>query len=111
MSQDFDYSKFTPLDNTLQQYNIFRSAYKNIRFALPVNETITVKEHDIGNLAGLAFKSYGDVSMWRVIQEYNGIQDPIQDMWAGQILKLPLKSAVIQYMNDQLHSKSQTFII
>jgi hypothetical protein len=111
VSTDYDYTRFTELDNTGEQYDLFKSAYKNIRFALPTVQTITVKDPDIGNLAGLAFRIYGDVSMWRMILAFNGLQDPIQDMWAGQILNLPAKSAVIAYLNEQLHSKQQTFTI
>ena len=108
---DYDYSRFTPLDNTLNQYDVFRSAYKNIRFALPTTQTIQINESDIANLAGLAFRFYGDTSLWRMILAYNGLQDPIQDMWAGQILNLPSKSAVIAYLNEQTHTKQETMVI
>jgi hypothetical protein len=111
VSNDYDYTRFTPLDSSGEAYDQFKSAYKNIRFALPTVQTVTVKESDIGNLAGLAFRVYGDVSMWRMILAFNGLQDAIQDMWAGQILNLPAKAAVIAYLNEQLHSQQQTFTI
>lgn len=111
VSSDYDYTRFTPIDNSGEQYDIFKSAYKNIRFALSTTQTLTVKESDIGNLAGIAFRIYGDVSMWRMILSFNGLIDPIQDMWAGQVLNLPSKAAVIAYLNEQLHSKQQTLTI
>lgn len=111
ISSDFDYTRFTPRDNTPDGWNLFRSAYKNIRFAIPIAQTLTVKESDIGNLAGIAFRTYGDVSLWRMILAYNGLQDPIQDMYPGQILNLPSKSSVISYLNAQLHSQQTTFLI
>lgn len=111
VSSDYDYSRFTSLDNTGDAYNFVRSAYKNIRFAIPAVQTLVVKDPDVGNLAGIAFRVYGDVSLWRMILAYNGMQDPIQDMYPGQVLKLPAKTAVIQYLNSQLQSQQQTITI
>jgi hypothetical protein len=111
MSTDFNYNRFTALDNTLTQYSVFSSAYKNIRFAVPATQTLQISEPDVGNLPGLAFRIYGDVSLWRMIMAYNGMQDPLQDMWPGQILKLPSKAAVIAYLSSQTPSKPQTVVI
>lgn len=111
VSTDYDYSRFTPLDNTGTAYNIFRSGFKNIRFALPVTQTLQIDESDIGNLAGLAFRIYGDTSLWRMILAYNGLNDPIQDMWPGMILQLPSKVAVISYINEQLRTQQQVITI
>lgn len=111
ISSDYDYSRFTPLDNTGEDYDQFRSAYKNIRFAIPTTQTMTVRESDIGNLAGIAYRVYGDVSLWRLILSFNGMQDPIQDMWPGQILRLPAKASVISYLNAQLYSQQNSFTI
>jgi len=111
VSSDYDYSRFTPLDNTGKAYDVFRSAYKNIRFALPAVQSIVVTDPDIGNLVGIAFRVYGDVSLWRMIMAYNGMQDPIQDMYPGQVLKFPAKSSVIQYLNSQLQSQQPTITI
>lgn len=110
-SSDYDYTRFTPLDNTGTAYNFLRSAYKNIRFAMPAVQSITITDADIGNLAGLAYRYYSDVSLWRMILAFNGLQDPIQDMWPGQVLKLPSKSDVIQYLNAQLQTQQNTFTI
>jgi len=111
ISTDYDYTRFTPLDNTGEQYNVFQSAYKNIRFALSTAKTLTVTEPDIGNLAGIAHREYGDTSLWRMILAFNGLNDPIQDMWPGQVLNLPSKSAVIAYLNEQIHTQQDTFTI
>lgn len=111
VSTDYDYTRFTPLDNTGESYDFLRSSYKNIRFALPTAQTITVTEPDIANLAGLAYRVYGDTSLWRMILAFNGLNDPIQDMWPGQVLNLPSKPAIIAYLNEQTHTKQQTFTI
>jgi hypothetical protein len=111
VSSTFDYSNYSPLDNTLKRRSPFASAYKNLRYAMPVNDTLIVTESDIGNLAGIAFRIYQDTSLWRLILAYNGMQDPIQDMWPGQVLEFPSKSNVIQYLNSQLYSQNKTITI
>jgi hypothetical protein len=111
ISSDFDYTRFTPRDNTANGWNLFKSSYKNIRFALPTSQTLVVTEEDVGNLAGIAFRIYGDVSLWRVILAFNGLQDAIQDMYPGQILKLPSKSDIISYLNAPIASQQNTFTI
>lgn len=108
---DFDYSRYTPLDNTFDNYDIFKSAYKNIRFALPATQQVTISEPDIANLAGLSYRLYGKTSLWRLLLAYNGLQDAVQDMWPGQILKAPSLGAIIAYLNSQLHNQQQTFVI
>lgn len=108
---DFDYSRYTPLDNTFDNYDIFLSAFKNIRFALPTTQSLTVNDSDLANLPGLSFRIYGKTSLWRMILAYNGLQDPIQDMWAGMTLNYPSLSDVIAYLNSQLHNQQQTFTI
>lgn len=109
-STDYDYARFTALDNT-GRFSIFKSAYKNIRFALPATSNYTIDASDLANLAGIAYKVYGDVSLWRLILAFNGIQDPIQDLFPGLVLKLPSKPGLISYLNEQLHSKQETIVI
>lgn len=111
MSTDYNYNRFTPLDNTGDAYNVFRSAYKNIRFAMPTVGTEVITEPDMANFAGLAFRIYGDESLWRALLAFNGCQDPIQDLWPGMVLKYPSKSALIAYLNAQTQAQRTTITI
>lgn len=111
MSTDYDYSKQTPLDNTGNDYSIFRSNYKNIRFALAPNGTYVINESDMANLPGIAFRYYGDVSMWRVLLAYNGLQDQIQEVYPGLILNIPSKTDVVKYLSAQQASQNPSFTI
>jgi nucleoid-associated protein YgaU len=43
------------------------------------------------SLASIAYQQYGDPSMWRVLAEANGIDDPIR-LPAGQTLIVPAAS-------------------
>lgn len=96
--QDNDWARYTPFNST-GAYDIPTSGYKNMRFNVPVSTTYQVKDHDMSNLPGIAFTIYRDTSMWRVILAYNGIEDALQDVYAGLVLQIPDKSAVIAYLS------------
>lgn len=98
--QDFNWSRYSPIDNTGRQRSIFKSAYKNMRFILRPGRRITVTQKDIANLPGIAHREYGSVDLWRVILSYNAIKDPIQDIVPGTVLILPTKSSVISLMSQ-----------
>lgn len=106
-----DYSRFTPVDNTGTSYSPFKSAYKNIRFALRTAAVHVVTAADTANLVGIAFRTYGDVSFWRLILAYNGIHNAVQDIQPGVVLKLPNKADAIAYMNAQRADKQTSILI
>lgn len=111
MSTDYDFSTNTPIDNTRTNYSVFQSGYKNIRFAIPYTRTMVVDESDMANLVGIAFRLYGDVSLWRALLAYNGIQCAIQEVYPGLVLKCPNKSDIIAYLSAQKGNQSPTIII
>lgn len=99
--KDNDWGRYTPVDST-GFYVFSKSAYKNIRFNVPASSTFQVKDHDAANLPGIAFKVYGDTSMWHILMSYNGLEDAIQDVYAGLVLRVPDKAAVISYLSKQV---------
>lgn len=111
MQTDYDYSQHTPLDNTRLSYDVFRSGFKNIRFALSATQTYTVTQADEANLAGIAFKIYSDTSFWFLLLAVNSIQDPIQEVVAGLILNVPSKSDIIAYLSAQQNKQLPVFKI
>lgn len=111
MSTDYDFSRYTPVDNTGTSYSVFKGAYKNIRFALPMSTTHTVDESDMANLVGIAFRFYGDTSLWYMLLAYNGIQDQVQEVYPGLILQIPSKAAVIAYISAQQTNQKTTVTI
>ena len=110
-TSDYNYSDYTPLDNTGSSYSVFKSAFKNIRFALPVSGQYMVTHPDMANLVGISYKLYADVSLWRALLAFNGIQDPIQDVQPGVLLNYPTKSAIIAYISAQQNNKTTTITI
>lgn len=109
MSTDYDYSNNTPIAQGV--YSVFKSGYKNIRFALTTTQTYTIKQADMANLVGLAYTLYGDVSLWYALLAFNGLQDPIQEIYPGLILNIPSKSDVIAYLSKQKNEQVTSFVI
>ncbi len=50
--------------------------------------TYRIADTDLGRIDLLAYKFYGDVSLWWVICVVNKIANPLTDMWVGQELKI-----------------------
>jgi hypothetical protein len=50
----------------------------------------TVSETDIGQPDLIAYTYYGDSNWWWLICSYNGIVNPMVDMYLGQKLRIPL---------------------
>lgn len=111
ISIDYNYSRYTPLDVTNSEYNIFKSAYKNIRFALPIAQKYTITHADQANLPGLSDELFGDTSLWRILLAFNGLADPIQDVYPGLVINVPTKASVIDYLSRQQTNTSPTFTI
>jgi len=108
---DFDYSKYTPLDNTLDQYDVFQSGYKNIRFNIQQQQQIQLDNSNAYNLPGIAYQAYGDTSLWWAIMVYNGLSDPLTDIQPGIVLLLPAKSTIQSYISRQSSSSSSTMTV
>lgn len=63
--------------------------------------TYMITESDLDRMDLLAYKFYGDVTLWWVLCLFNKIHNPLTDMVIGQILKIPKKSLVIEAMTKK----------
>lgn len=55
-----------------------------------------IQGHEIGNPDSIAYKNYQDSSWWWLICTYNGIINPIVDMVAGDVIRIPnLQDAIV----------------
>lgn len=54
----------------------------------------TVTSKDLGRPDLIAYLTYSDVRLWWAVCYYNGIRDPLNDMYVGQVLRLPTKAAL-----------------
>lgn len=111
VSTDFNWSAYTPLDSSGTNYDIFKSAYKNIRFAVQPQTQYQLTATDLGNLPGLAYKFFGDVSLWRILLSYNGISDPISGVAVGMVINVPARDDVIAYLSKQSANAASTLTI
>jgi hypothetical protein len=107
---DYNYSRYTPLDNT-GYLDFFKSGYKNIRFNIVPIQQIQLTSSDAANLPGLAFRLYGDTSLWRALMAYNGLSDPISDIVVGIVLSVPSKADIIAYLSRQTNNKQNSLTI
>jgi hypothetical protein len=111
VSTDFNWSSYTPIDSTGDNYDIFASAYRNIRFAIQPQTQYQLTKTDLANLPGLAYKFFGDVSLWRMILAYNGISDPMSEVAVGLVINIPARADVIAYLTQQSANSSQPLTI
>lgn len=97
---DFSYYKYTPIDET-GYYDIFRSGYKNLKFNVQTNQQLQLDASNAYNLPGLSYQLYGDTSLWYALLAFNGLKDPLTDVYPGLILLIPTKSDVVAYVSKQ----------
>lgn len=96
----------SPVDTTGKRRSVFTSAYKNVRYALVFMKTVIVTQADIANLPGFAYDFYGDESAFHVLLAYNGLTDPITDIYVGLPLKLFTKASLDAYLASQTQNSS-----
>jgi len=108
---DFNWSSYTPIDSTGTNYDIFSSAYKNIRFNVQTAQQYQLTASDMANLPGLAYKFFGDTSLWRAIMAYNGLSDPLSDIAIGITINIPTKSDLLSYLSAQSTNANQAITI
>ncbi len=108
---DYDLSRYTPLDNTLEMRDILKSGYKNMRFVVTPASQIQITAATMCNLPGLAYQLYGDTSLWRALLDFNGLSDPISDVCVGMTLLVPSKASLIDYLSKPQANQNPTLTI
>jgi len=96
-----EYSQATPIVQLMNgnfDLDIWNSKYANIRYAVAVDQVITIDAKYEANLPGLAYDYYGDQSYWRAILAFNGLADPINDVAIGATLSMPSKTSIDAFM-------------
>lgn len=110
MTSRFDSINFFPALDSIQ-LNIWDSPAKNMRFNVPFDRVITVTEAYVANLPGIAHDLLGDVALWWVLLEYNGLSDPILDVKVGTALRIPQRTSLIAYLESSQPDGDRTIII
>jgi hypothetical protein len=110
-TMNYSYEMYTPVDNTGTALDVWKSAYKNLRFTLPLQQILTLSSDQAANLPGLSYSLYGTVDFWRVLLYYNGLQDPIQDVYVGMTFLVPTQAGVVSWLSGQQNTTPNTVII
>ena len=105
----YDFSKLTPFLSD-KKYDVFKSAYKDLRFKVRIMSYITIDSAYEANLPGLAFDTYGDTALWRAILYANGLSDPINDVVVGVRIALPEPGSLYAYLLRELKNNSTVVI-
>jgi hypothetical protein len=109
-SGDYNYTNYTPLDNS-GYWNIFRSGYKNLRFNVQPTQQYQLTVNDVANLPGMAYRFFGDTSLWRGLMSYNGLSDPLSDIQVGMVFRIPTKADLLAYLSATKNTASTTITI
>lgn len=102
-----NYTKFTSLGDA----DIFKSRFKNLKFRLKRYRTFTVTAGFEANLPGIAHKFLGNQDLWWTILHYNGLYDPIEQVYIGAVLKIPDRTELLAVLEqpslDEVVNSSQ----
>ena len=99
----YKFSELTPFLNG--KYEVLLSAYKNLRFSVPMIKYITIDAANEANLPGISYAEYGTTELWRAILHANGLSDPINDVIVGSRIGIPEQGALIQYLTRALEQQ------
>lgn len=94
----YNFSELTEYLHKTATYDVFTSAYRNLRFNVLMDKYITVDAKYEANLPGLAFDTYGDTELWRAILYANGLHDPLNDIVVGCRIGLPEAASLYAYL-------------
>lgn len=108
------YSESTPVirltDNTIA-LDLLNSGYVNLRYGATLETVITIDSRYEANLPGLAFDYYGNQEMWRVIMEFNGIQDPLNEVLVGVLIRMPSQASVDAFFTKTSTDLNPTLVL
>ena len=89
-SSNFDYEMYaTACKQDPGRWDILKCSIDNIRFTVPLAQTITVDPSNMADLPGIAAKYLGTRFLWYAILHYNGLYDSIADVKVGMSLNIP----------------------
>lgn len=93
------------VDTTLLKDALTKKLYFDL-WEVPLDESFfdqtvddiehTIEANEVGCLDMLAWKYYDNEHLWWIIAWYNGVVNPVTEMSAGQILKIPSPTKVME---------------
>lgn len=77
--------------------NIFDADFRGIEAVTPYS-VVTVDTRWAANLPGLAFAHLGSQYLWWTLLLFNGLNDPIRDVYPGVTLRIPDRDAMMTFL-------------
>lgn len=74
--------------------------YVDLHEAVLTYDLYTVTDTDLGEPDAIAYKFYGDSRWWWLLCSYNGIVNPLTDMYPGQRLRIPVLQQTQMLLQD-----------
>lgn len=94
----FNMSNFYSTTEDGQSLDLLGAKFNNLAMLIPSSRTIVVNSSAEANLPFLADKYMGTSSLFWAIAMFNGIIDPINDVYIGRRLLIPARSAIISLL-------------
>ncbi len=104
----YKWTAYTPVDSTGKARSPFGSLFSNVRYNLQFLKRITITQADLANLPGIAYRYYNDENAFHVIMAYNGLTDPLTDLYPGSTLDLFTKQSLDAFLAAQKTPASST---
>jgi hypothetical protein len=101
MAEPLSISGYMPLTSDGKHFNVFRARFRNIRYAVPAEQSIVIDAAMAANAPGIAHKYLGDVKLWWVILHYNGLADGIADLQPGRRIFIPNRRTLLAFLERQ----------
>ena len=102
-SSIYDFEQFaTTCQQDPTRWDLFLSSISNVKFNVPLAQTIVVQAADVANLPGIAARYLGSRYLWYVLLHYNGLYDSINDMYSGMTLNIPQRAPLLTYLRSQI---------
>lgn len=77
------------------------AAYVNLYDNVAQYSQYQVTEMEVGQPDLIAYNVYGQEQYDWIIMDFNGLVDPYNDMYVGQILRIPDLQQTLAYLNQQ----------
>lgn len=88
-------------------FDIWDATPRDMRFNVPSSTTLVVDSSLEANLPYIAHVYLGDQSLWWTILYFNGLMDPISDIYALAVIRIPDRPALISYLERVLPGKTR----
>lgn len=87
-------------------FDIWDSTAKDMRYNVPTATTIVVDSSLEANLPHIAYEYLGDTSLWWTLLYFNGLTDPLSDIYSLAVLRIPERQALITYLERTITGRS-----